>query len=74
MFRQIAVHPDDWNLQRIFWQDDNGTMVRYQLTTVSYGLTCTPFLALRTLQQLINDEEHRFPKAVIISINQRPIC
>lgn len=64
MFRQIAIHPDDWNLQRIIWQEDNNRLVDYHLTTVTYGLTCAPFLALRTLQQLITDEGQRYPKAV----------
>jgi len=64
MYRQILVHPIDRNLQRIFWLDSNGQPCPYQLTTVTYGLNCAPFLALRVLQQLISDEGHRFPKAV----------
>lgn len=67
MFRQITVHPDDCDLQRILWKNETDNFIKFRLTTVSYGLNCTPFLALRTytLQQLIIDEGHRFPKAVI---------
>jgi hypothetical protein len=64
MFRQIAVHPDDWKYQKILWLSSLHQPVSYNLTTVTYGLTCAPFLALRCLQQLIEDEGSRFPKAV----------
>ncbi|XP_011858940.1 PREDICTED: uncharacterized protein LOC105556458 [Vollenhovia emeryi] len=64
MFRQIKMHPNDWDLQRIFWQDSNKDIISYRLTTVTYGLSCAPFLALRTLNQLVEDEGHRFPLAV----------
>lgn len=64
MFRQISVHEDDWDLQRILWFDSDGNLLTYKLTTVTYGLNCAPFLALRSIQQLIEDEGQRFPKAV----------
>lgn len=65
MYRQIAVHQEDWDLQRLLWKDLDGHIKVYRLTTVTYGLNCAPFLALRTVQQLIVDEGHRFPKAVV---------
>lgn len=65
MFRQIAVHRDDWDLQSIFWYGQNEQPAEYCLITVIYGSNCAPFLALRTLKQLIEDEGHRFLKAVI---------
>ncbi|XP_029167910.1 uncharacterized protein LOC114938224 [Nylanderia fulva] len=34
----------------------------YELKTVTYGLACAPFLAIRTFQQL--DEETRYPRGV----------
>lgn len=64
MFRQIAVHEDDWDLQRILWREQDDRLVAYRLTTVTYGLNCAPYLALRTVQQLVQDEGHRFPKAI----------
>ncbi|XP_022194935.2 uncharacterized protein LOC111052529 [Nilaparvata lugens] len=38
-------------------------MKEYPLTTVSYGVSSSPFLAIRTLRQLIEDEGQRFPAA-----------
>ncbi|XP_011311720.1 uncharacterized protein [Fopius arisanus] len=64
MFRQIRVHEDDWDLQRILWLNDNQKIITYQLTTVTYGLNCSPWLSLRVLQQLADDEGHNFPAAV----------
>lgn len=37
-------------------------MQEFQLNTVTYGLACAPFLAIRTLQQLGHDEAQRYPK------------
>lgn len=65
MFRQIAVHQQDWDLQRILWWGQEGHPSAYRLTTVTYGLNCAPFLALRTVQQLVTDEGRRFPKAIV---------
>lgn len=64
MFRQILVHPDDRRFQQILWIDHTQNLMTYQLNTVTYGLACAPFLALRTFQQLIQDEGSRFPLAV----------
>ncbi|XP_025157456.1 uncharacterized protein LOC112589234 [Harpegnathos saltator] len=61
---QINVHPEDQNLQRIFWEDSNQQIKFYRLTTVTYGLSCAPFLAVQTIEQLIANEGHRFPLAV----------
>ncbi|XP_051159301.1 uncharacterized protein LOC127280387 [Leptopilina boulardi] len=71
MFRQIKVHPDDWDLQRIIWVDSNNKEISYQLTTVTYGTKSAPFLAVRVLLQLIQDEGYRFPLAVPVLLNGR---
>ncbi|XP_011860154.1 PREDICTED: uncharacterized protein LOC105557508 [Vollenhovia emeryi] len=65
MFRQIAVHPEDWNYQRIIWFGPDQQPVDFCLTTVTYGLSCAPFLALRCLQQLVHDDGPKFPKAIL---------
>lgn len=64
MFRQIRVHPADWDLQRILWVDHYQQEVPYHLTTVTYGTRCAPYLAVRTLLQLVKDEGHKFPLAI----------
>ncbi|XP_046142834.1 uncharacterized protein LOC123988088 [Osmia bicornis bicornis] len=62
MYRQIRVHDDDQSLQRILWRRDSfGSIEEYALSTVTYGLACAPYLALRCLRQLSTDHEKEFP-------------
>ncbi|XP_070530765.1 uncharacterized protein [Cardiocondyla obscurior] len=63
MFRQIILHKDDRDFQRIIWyQKDGGPPIEYRLTTVTYGMCCAPYLAIRTLHQLVEDKGARFPR------------
>ncbi|XP_066599948.1 uncharacterized protein [Prorops nasuta] len=62
MFRQIKVHPNCQDYQRIVWAENENEKPRdFRLTTVTYGTVCAPFLAIRTLRQLAMDEKLRFP-------------
>jgi len=64
MFRQIQVHKEDIDLQRILWRENPNDEVReYRLLTVTYGTTS--YLAIRTLLQLASDEECRFPRGAL---------
>lgn len=71
MFRQVAVYPDDWKFQQILWLDEDQHPETYQITTVTYGLKCAPFLVLRYLQQLIEDDGSRFLKVIAPLSNGR---
>ncbi|XP_011702560.1 PREDICTED: uncharacterized protein LOC105458737 [Wasmannia auropunctata] len=63
MFRQILVYPEDRDLQRIIWRSNKDEELKeYRLNTVTYGLACAPFLAMRALRQLAEDEMERFPQ------------
>ncbi|XP_076660879.1 uncharacterized protein LOC143364366 [Halictus rubicundus] len=67
MYRQILIDPRDIDYQRILWQESPANApTPFQLLTVTYGMTCAPFLALRVLQRLVEDEGSRFPLAVPI--------
>ncbi|XP_012529934.1 uncharacterized protein LOC105833059 [Monomorium pharaonis] len=66
MFWQIVVHPDDRDLQRILWRDAATDIVEYRLDTVTYGLACAPYLAMRTLHQLADDERERYPHGAAV--------
>ncbi|XP_071653530.1 uncharacterized protein [Temnothorax longispinosus] len=66
MYRQILIHPDDQKYQCIIWHCTLLAFVCvYLLLTVTYGLACAPFLAIRTLEQLTNDEQSRYPRGAI---------
>uniref|UniRef100_A0ABD2W4M7 Peptidase aspartic putative domain-containing protein n=1 Tax=Trichogramma kaykai TaxID=54128 RepID=A0ABD2W4M7_9HYME len=68
MYRQILVHPDNRRFQRIFWYHD-GKIRTFQLNTVTFGVSAAPYLAIRTVQQLTDDEGMDFPKAAYILKN-----
>ncbi|XP_029163408.1 uncharacterized protein LOC114934860 [Nylanderia fulva] len=58
-------HMEDRRLQTILWRHTSSDDVHeYELRTVTYGLACAPFLAIRTLHQLAADEEARYPRGV----------
>ncbi|GFU73503.1 DUF1758 domain-containing protein [Trichonephila clavipes] len=64
MYRQILISQDDACFQQIFWRmSPEEPLVIFKLNTVTYGTSCAPFLAIRTLKQLCEDEKHRFPQA-----------
>lgn len=63
MYPQILVHEEDRDLQRIVWRhQEKDEVTDYRLNTVTYGLACAPFLAMRTLRQLADDEGERHPR------------
>ncbi|XP_070515382.1 uncharacterized protein [Cardiocondyla obscurior] len=71
MFRQILVDERDVNYQCILWSPDSlDTVGEYQLLTVTYGMKCAPYLALRVLRCLCEDEGSRYPLAVPILRDQ----
>ncbi|XP_059221574.1 uncharacterized protein LOC131996139 [Stomoxys calcitrans] len=64
MYRQISVNPSHTPFQRIIFRDDpNDNLHEYELQTVTFGLNCAPYLALRTIQQLATDIKDVYPLA-----------
>lgn len=64
MFRQILVHSDDCAYQCILWRENQSDpILTYSLLTVTYGTTCAPYLAIRSLKKLAQDEGAKFPLA-----------
>ncbi|XP_076301650.1 uncharacterized protein LOC143219633 [Lasioglossum baleicum] len=62
MYRQIVVHPEDRKWQGIVWRpEQEGAIKDYELKTVTYGLACSPYLAIRCLHQLAKAEESNYP-------------
>jgi hypothetical protein len=46
MYRQVVVHPEDRDLQRILWRYSSEEPIQeYRLTTVIYSTSSAPFLA-----------------------------
>ncbi|XP_029175376.1 uncharacterized protein LOC114943814 [Nylanderia fulva] len=72
MFRQIMVHPEEADYQRILWRPSSqASLQSYRLRTVTYGTA--PYLAIRVLHQLVEDEDHRFSLARSILLHENYI-
>ncbi|GFW35715.1 uncharacterized protein TNCV_4435641 [Trichonephila clavipes] len=57
----------------ILWKDSVdvcvcGPVQTYKLNTVTYGTTCAPYLATRTIQQLARDKGEHYPLAASVTI------
>ncbi|GFR13820.1 retrovirus-related Pol polyprotein from transposon 17.6 [Trichonephila clavata] len=67
MYRQVNIHPEDRDFQRIFWRNSRENEIQtIRLNTVTYGTTSAPFLVTRVLKQLALDEKVNFPKTADI--------
>ena len=70
MYRQINVHPQDRNLQRILWRYSSDEPIQeYHLTTVTYGNSSAPYLATRCLQKLADDNQSQHPTVAQVLSN-----
>ncbi|XP_037033049.1 uncharacterized protein LOC119072036 [Bradysia coprophila] len=64
MYRRIFVHKKDRDYQRIVWRKDvNQPLKTYRMRVVTDGMSSSPFLAIRTVRQLAEDEKENFPLA-----------
>ncbi|XP_049317674.1 uncharacterized protein LOC125780108 [Bactrocera dorsalis] len=67
MYRQILVDPKHTRFQRIlFRKSPEDTIEDFELQTVTFGINCAPYLAIRTLMKLADDIEETHPLAAKI--------
>ncbi|XP_011865955.1 PREDICTED: uncharacterized protein LOC105560979 [Vollenhovia emeryi] len=70
MYRQILVHEADRDYQRILWRSSVGEPIReFRLNTVTYGLSCAPFLAVRCVRHLASNADDRLMQASQVLLN-----
>lgn len=64
MYRQIIMSESHRDFQRIVWRFSKCDPIQdYRLNTVTYGVSSSPFQAIRTLIQLAQDYRSQFPRA-----------
>lgn len=64
MYRQILIHHDQTRYQRILFRKSPEVDIQdYELNTVTFGVNCAPYLAIRTLIQLADNCEAQNPAA-----------
>ena len=69
MYRQILVDPKQRAFQRILFRPDSDSDVKeYQLNTVTFGVNCAPYLAIRTMLKIAEDykESHPIASKIIV--------
>lgn len=65
MYRNILVAKEDTNYQRILWRKEANQPIKdYRLLRVTFGTACAPYLAVKTLLQIAEDEGEDKPNAV----------
>lgn len=70
MYRQILVAKEDADFQRIVWRPNPEQPIKdYRLLTVTFGTSCAPYVAIKTLRQLAIHEEQRHPIATEALLN-----
>lgn len=62
MYRQISVAPRQRCSQQILWRENStDSLKKFMLNTITYGMTSSPFLAIRCLVELPNECEDKHP-------------
>ncbi|XP_018405306.1 PREDICTED: uncharacterized protein LOC108781739 [Cyphomyrmex costatus] len=62
MYYQVRMHEGDRHYQRILWRI-NENIETFHFNTLTFGISSAPFLAVRVIQKLADDERHAFPRA-----------
>lgn len=71
MFRQIRINPEQRFLQNILWRNKPHEPLKcIELSTVTYGLISSPYLAARVLKEVALKNIHSFPLASNELLNQ----
>ncbi|KAJ0169346.1 hypothetical protein K1T71_015230 [Dendrolimus kikuchii] len=63
MYRQILITREDTDYQRLLWFDHKGGVQDFRLLRVTFGTACAPYLAVKTLHQIAEDEGKPYPLA-----------
>lgn len=63
MYRQILIAPEQRSYQHILWRaSPHDELKSYELNTVTYGVNCAPFLAIRVLRYIAEHDCSDFPR------------
>ena len=66
MYREIQLVPKDRDLHRFVWRENSASPIRdYRMCRVTFGVSASPFLAIRTLQQAADDHGEDYPEAAL---------
>ncbi|CAI6371615.1 unnamed protein product [Macrosiphum euphorbiae] len=62
MYRQVSVSPSHRRYQHILWRSSPEQMLQaYELNTVTYGVNCAPYLAIKVLRSIAEQDCNDLP-------------
>ena len=62
MYREVLLAPEDKDLHRFVWRATPDEPIKdYRMTRVTFGVSASPYLAVRTLQQTADDHGEGYP-------------
>lgn len=68
MYRQMVIPDEQQRFQLVLWRKSPmEKLLTYALTTVTYGMKHAPHTAVRTLQQIAQDNRSKYPYASYIA-------
>ena len=69
MYRQIQIHPSERKFQHILWREaENKPIDEFELNTVTYGTACAPYLAVKCLQTLAQENLPKYPIGAAVAL------
>lgn len=70
MYLQVKVDQRDIDMQRILWRNDPIKPIQdFALNRLTFGTSCAPFIAIRSVHQLADDEKSKYPEAATVMTN-----
>lgn len=64
MYRQVLVHPDDRDCQRVLWRFSVNESIReFRLNTVTYSEASSAYLAIRCIHKIAERYKNELPTA-----------
>ena len=62
MYREVELEEGDKDSHRFLWRESpSQPVIDYRMTRVTFGISSSPFLAIRTLQEIANDHAKEHP-------------
>lgn len=71
MFRNINLNPDSSDLIHFVSRIGNGPPKEWSITHLCFGLTCSPFIALKAIEILCEESRDRYPDSSRLLSQQR---
>ena len=70
MFREVALEPQEKDFHRFLARQPDGSIQDRCMTRLTFGVSASPYLAIRIVQQIADDYSKEFPRTAVVASNQ----